>query len=90
VFRGTLELVNGYVELADATEQRARFAADNERRQLAGKRIVPGDPLLLAALDSGLPPCAGVAVGFERLHMIYEQVDDIAKVVTFAARNADA
>ncbi|MDH4125880.1 MAG: EF-P lysine aminoacylase EpmA [Gammaproteobacteria bacterium] len=90
VFRGTLELANGYVELADATEQRARFAADNERRQLAGSRPVQGDPLLLAALDSGLPACAGVAVGFERLQMIYEQVDDIAKVVTFAARNADA
>jgi lysyl-tRNA synthetase class 2 len=52
--------------------------------------VVAGDPLLLAALDSGLPACAGVAVGFERLQMIYEQVDDIAKVVTFAARNADA
>jgi lysyl-tRNA synthetase class 2 len=51
---------------------------------------VPGDLLLLAALDSGLPACAGVAVGFERLQMIFEQVDDIAKVVTFAARNADA
>ncbi len=90
IYRGTLELANGYVELADGTEQRTRFAADNERRRLAGKRELPGDPLLLAALDSGLPACAGVAVGFERLQMIYEQVDDIAKVVTFAARNADA
>jgi lysyl-tRNA synthetase class 2 len=90
VFFGTLELANGYVELADATEQRTRFAADNDRRLSAGKPVVPGDPLLLAALDSGLPACAGVAVGFERLQMIYEQVDDIAKVVTFAARNADA
>lgn len=90
VFHGTLELANGYVELADANEQRARFAADNERRQHAGKRVVPGDPLLLAALDSGLPACAGVAVGFERLQMIFDEVDDIAKVVTFAARNADA
>jgi lysyl-tRNA synthetase class 2 len=90
VFRGTLELANGYVELVDAIEQRARFAADNERRRDAGKPVVPGDPLLLAALDSGLPACAGVAVGFERLQMIFEQVDDIAKVVTFTARNADA
>lgn len=90
VFRGTLELANGYVELADANEQCTRFAADNERRQQAGKSVVPGDPLLLAALDSGLPACAGVAVGFERLQMIFEQVDDIAKVVTFAARNSDA
>ena len=90
VFRGTLELANGYVELTDAGEQRARFAADNDKRTAAGKPALHRDELLLAALDSGLPACAGVAVGFERLQMLYEQVDDIAKVVTFAARNLDA
>jgi len=90
VFYGELELANGYVELADAAEQRARFAADNDKRLAAGKPVIPGDELLLAALDSGLPACAGVAVGFERLHMIYEQTDDIAKVVSFAARTHDA
>ncbi len=90
VFRGTLELANGYVELADAEEQRARFAADNDKRRVEGKPAVPADELLLGALDSGLPNCAGVAVGFERLQMIYEQTDNIARVVTFAARNRDA
>ena len=90
VFRGTLELANGYVELSDAGEQRARFAEDNARRHSRGRPQLAGDELLLAALDHGLPACAGVAVGFERLQMIYENVDDIAKVVAFAARNHDA
>jgi lysyl-tRNA synthetase class 2 len=43
--------------------------------------------LLLAALEHGLPDCAGVAVGFERLQMIHEQTDDIGDVVTFADRS---
>lgn len=90
IFRGTLELANGYVELCDAAEQRARFAADNARRRDGGRPQLDGDELLLAALQHGLPPCAGVAVGFERLHMIFENTDDIAKVVSFAARNRDA
>jgi lysyl-tRNA synthetase class 2 len=43
--------------------------------------------LLLAALEHGLPDCAGVAVGFERLQMIHEQTDDIGDVVTFVDRS---
>jgi lysyl-tRNA synthetase class 2 len=86
VFFGLLELANGYVELTDAAEQRARFRRDNERRQTAGKPELDCDDLLLAALQHGMPECAGVAVGFERLQMIYDEVDDIANVVTFAAR----
>jgi len=86
VFYATLELANGYVELTDAVEQRARFLKDNEDRQAAGKSETPGDELLLAALQAGLPECAGVAVGFERLQMIYEQTDNIDDVVTFSNR----
>ena len=90
VFLGTLELANGYVELTDAKEQRARFEHDNERRRIAGKPEVEGDALLLAALQHGLPECAGVAVGIERLQMIHDQVDSIDKVVTFATRKSNA
>lgn len=86
VFYATLELANGYVELTDAEEQRARFEKDADERQATGKTATPGDELLLAALEHGLPQCAGVAVGFERLQMIYEQTDHIDKVVTFATR----
>lgn len=89
VFYATLELANGYVELTDALEQRARFLQDNEDRKLAGKAATPGDELLLAALHNGLPACAGVAVGFERLQMIHEQTDRIDDVVTFATRSGD-
>ena len=87
VFLGPLELANGYVELTDAAEQRQRFLQDAEGRRAAGKPATPIDELLLAALEHGLPPCAGVAVGFERLQMIYDNTDDIADVVTFVDRN---
>lgn len=86
VFYGTLELANGYVELTDAAEQRARFDKDCAERQASGKPATKGDELLLAALEHGLPQCAGVAVGFERLQMILEQTDHIDNVVTFANR----
>lgn len=88
VFYGTLELANGYVELTDADEQEARFHDDARNRQNAGKEPLPGDELLLAALRHGLPPCAGVAVGFERLQMIYDGVEHIDNVVTFASRES--
>jgi len=87
IFFGTLELANGYVELTDAAEQRQRFLQDSEDRQVVGKTATPSDELLLAALEHGLPQCAGVAVGFERLQMIYEKTDHISNVVTFANRN---
>jgi lysyl-tRNA synthetase class 2 len=87
VFYGTLELANGYVELTDADEQRRRFLQDNDKRRNAGQDAAPIDELLLAALEHGLPDCAGVAVGFERLQMIHEQTDDIGDVVTFADRS---
>ena len=89
VFYATLELANGYVELTDAVEQRARFLQDNENRETAGKPAAAADELLLAALQNGLPECAGVAVGFERLQMIYEQTECIDDVVTFSSRTSD-
>ena len=88
VFYATLELANGYVELTDAVEQRARFLQDSDDRKTAGKPATPADELLLAALQNGLPECAGVAVGFERLQMIYEKTDNIDDVVTFSNRTA--
>jgi len=84
VFFGALELANGYVELTDAARQRARFEADNARRRAAGQPVRPIDEALLAALDHGLPDCAGVALGFERLHMIHDDARDIADVMTFS------
>lgn len=84
VFLGSMELANGYVELTDAAEQERRFAADNARRVTLGKDMLPADETLLQALQHGLPDCAGVALGVERLHMLYEQTDKIDDVVTFS------
>jgi len=83
VFYGALELANGYVELTNADEQRFRFDQDIEKRKYAGQSVLLPDAQLLAALDHGLPDCAGVAVGLERLQMIHAQADNIANVVTF-------
>lgn len=66
-FLGPLELANGYHELTDAGEQRARFAADNAERRARGQPPAPVDERLLAALEYGMPACAGVALGVDRL-----------------------
>jgi len=58
--------------------------ADIEKRRAGGQQPVPVDEPLLAALESGLPACAGVAVGFERLLMIAAGAEDIRDVLTFA------
>ncbi|HWA79323.1 MAG TPA: amino acid--tRNA ligase-related protein, partial [Acetobacteraceae bacterium] len=65
-----IELANAFVELTDAAEQRARFTADRARRHALTGPDWPMDEELLAALASGLPPCAGIALGFDRLAMI--------------------
>jgi lysyl-tRNA synthetase class 2 len=84
VFLGPVELANGYVELTDAAEQAARIDADNQHRIKRGRPVRPVDEDLLAALESGLPECAGVAMGFERLQMICDKTDDIRDVITFS------
>jgi len=89
VFFGAMELANGFVELRDPGEQRRRMLEDIEKRRAGGQTPVPVDEPLLAALESGLPACAGVAVGFERLMMIAAGAGDIRDVLTFAFDNTD-
>ena len=84
VFLGHFELANGYVELTDAAEQRRRFVSDLDRRRLSGRAGVPVDEPLIEALEHGLPDCAGVALGFERLLMLATDTCDIRDVVCFA------
>lgn len=83
VFWGEVELANGFHELTDAAEQRRRFEADLARRAGAGQPLVPVDERLLAALEAGLPDCAGVALGFDRLVMLAAQATDIGAVLAF-------
>ena len=72
MFLGPVELANGYVELADSAELAARIGRDNETRRQRGRPVRPVDTGLLAALDAGLPDCAGVAMGIERFVALYE------------------
>ncbi|MGK7295325.1 MAG: EF-P lysine aminoacylase EpmA [Candidatus Wenzhouxiangella sp. M2_3B_020] len=83
VFAGTLELANGYRELTDATAQRQRFEADNRRRRELGRSSMPIDERLIDALQTGLPECSGVALGFDRLAMVAADTDDIGDVEMF-------
>jgi len=78
-----LELANGYHELGDPIEQRARFARDLALRQQADQALPPPDERLLAALEHGLPDCAGVALGFDRLLMLKLGATRIAEVMPF-------
>ena len=83
-----LEVANGYYELTDAGEQAERFAADNARRLAAGQSQLVPDALLLAALAEGLPECAGVAVGLDRLLMLQLGAAHIAEVLSFDSARA--
>jgi lysyl-tRNA synthetase class 2 len=80
---GGLEIANGYCELTDGDEQAARMHAENARRAALGLPRVDVDPCLLAALAAGLPACAGVALGFDRLVMLATGKDRIAEVTSF-------
>jgi len=88
LYVGAQELANGYHELTDAAEQRARFERDNARRRERGLIEVPIDARLLAALEQGMPDCAGVALGVERLLMAMLGTDDIRDVLAFAFADA--
>ncbi len=83
VFIGTLELANGYHELRDAQEQSARFERDNQTRTRLERREMPIDHSLLAALESGLPDCSGVALGVDRLAMTALGESNITEVMAF-------
>lgn len=83
LYLGALELANGYHELCDATEQAARFARDVAIRQQRDGSAPPTDEHLLAALGHGLPACAGVALGVDRLLMALLGTARIADVLAF-------
>ncbi|EGG99790.1 Lysyl-tRNA synthetase-related protein [gamma proteobacterium IMCC2047] len=78
-----VELANGYYELTDADEQLQRFMADLDERKRRGLVTLPADQKLLAALQSGMPDCAGVALGLDRLLMLMAGADSIRDVITF-------
>ncbi len=83
LYLGPLELANGYHELADADEQRTRFLRDGQVRAGRGAESPPLDEFLLSALAHGLPDCAGVALGVDRLLMAMLGTSRIADVLAF-------
>lgn len=83
LYAGQVELANGYHELTDADEQAGRFQADLETRRQLGLPAVEPDQKLVDALRRGLPDCAGVSVGIDRLLAILLQQDSIAAVLFF-------
>src|SRR5690606_17999776 len=81
LYLGHLELANGYHELLDPVEQGGRFDRDLDRRNARGQSAIPRDERLLAALAAGMPACAGVALGVDRLLMAMLETDRIADVL---------
>ena len=86
-FRG-IELANGFHELSDANEQLRRFTQDNDKRKKAGLNVMPIDHNLVAALEHGLPQCAGVAMGIDRLIMLALNSKSIDQVIAFEHNRA--
>ena len=83
-----LEVANGYHELADMEEIVRRFAADNLLRRTRGQPVRDIDGRFLSAHARGLPDCAGVAVGFDRLAALKLGVDTLADVMPFPGDRA--
>ncbi|MCW8988455.1 MAG: EF-P lysine aminoacylase EpmA [Gammaproteobacteria bacterium] len=78
-----VELANGFHELSDAAEQAERFKKEQQIRKERGLPGIPADTHLIAALKHGLPDCAGVAIGFDRLLMVLTGAQHINDVLTF-------
>jgi len=83
-----MELANGFHELCDAEEQRRRFEENNRVRREQGLPEMAMDENFLAALVHGLPACAGVALGVDRLVMAALGCDTISDVIAFPADRA--
>ena len=78
-----IEICNGYHELTDSAELRERMHSQNEKRRTRGKPPLPINSHLLSAMTDGLPPCAGVALGVDRLIMHCLGEETIAEVIPF-------
>jgi elongation factor P--(R)-beta-lysine ligase len=84
LFMDGLEIANGFHELCEPSEQQKRFEADNQIRKQRGLNQIPPDRNLISALEHGLPECAGVALGLDRLLMRLAHKQSISEVMTFS------
>ena len=83
LYLGGMEIANAYHELTDPAEQRARFLACAAERAARGQEVYPLDEAFLAALEHGMPPCAGIALGLDRLLMILAETCHIENIRAF-------
>ena len=83
LYLGRTELANGYQELTDAAEQQRRFEYENAQREIREEPVYKMDKHLLAALTHGMPECAGVALGVDRLLMAICDAESLDEVVAF-------
>jgi len=83
VYVAGIELGNAFQELRDAAEQERRLRAESDERVRAGGAALPIDAAFLTALRSGLPPCAGIALGVDRLHLLLTGAAAVADVQPF-------
>ena len=84
VFYNKIEIGNGYFELLDALDQNGRFDMDIESRLRDGKPFVGKDKKFIDAVEAGLPPCAGIAIGVDRLLMGMLGSASIDEVMSFS------
>ena len=75
-----IELANAFDELTDGLEQRRRHEADRDYRRAHGRELPELDEEFLAALERGMPPCVGIALGVDRLMALVLNIDDIRQL----------
>ncbi len=78
-----IEICTGYQELIDPVDLRRRQSVQSTRRKIDGRRQLPEESRLLAAMEAGLPACAGVALGFDRLLLTALGKSDLGEVIPF-------
>ena len=84
-FAGKMEFANGYSELNDPDDQRARFEAQRADAAAGDEEAMPYDEAYVRALEHGLPPCGGIGIGIDRLVMLLTGRETIREVVLFPA-----
>ena len=88
VYAGTLELGNGYQELTDASANKAVLDTELSKREAMGVLSIPKDQYFLDAMESGIPECAGIAIGIDRLLMLKTNATTLTEVLNFSWENA--
>ena len=83
VYVGGVELCNAFTELTDPVEQKMRLESERKQRKQLGKEVYPVDQSFISALECGMPPSGGIALGVDRLIMLLTDTPDIRDVIAF-------